>query len=92
MPREYSPERRQLLEYIAEYAREFRDRAPLSSSVTRTENLFRRSDLSLEDFIEKMEIARAITKEHTSNIKKGQPGLREGMAYFFAVLQEQIKM
>ena len=92
MPREYSPERTQLLEYIADYAREFRDKAPLSSSVTRTENLFKRSGLPLQVFIEKMVIARAITKEHTASIKKGNPGQREAMAYFFAVLQDQLKM
>jgi len=55
--------------YLGDFAREFNDRAPLKSSVTRTVKLYERSGLSMKAFIEKMYEARSITKDKTASIR-----------------------
>jgi len=78
-------ERRQVLtDYLADFAREFGDQAPLTSSVTRAYNLLLQSGLSIDAFIAKLYEARAVTKERSSTIKKGK------MSYFFSVLADRL--
>jgi Bacteriophage replication protein O len=91
----YSDERQQLLAFIRDFATEFRDEAPLSSSVSRAYNLYTRSGIPLEAFCSFMYEARSLTQEYTSNIKKrrsGAPGAfgpeLNKMPYFFSILEE----
>jgi hypothetical protein len=93
----YSDERQQLLAFIRDFATEFRDEAPLSSSVSRAYNLYTRSGIPLEPFCSFMYEARSLTQEYTSNIKKrrsGPPGAfgpeLNKMPYFFSILEEVI--
>jgi len=80
-----------LLAYITDFATEFHDQAPLSSSTTRTYNLFRQSGVSMEQFIDCLYKARLTTKERTANIRKmTEQGLKTKMAYFFAVLEDRL--
>ena len=43
-----------LTDYLADFAREFGDQAPLTSSVTRAYNLLLQSELSIDAFIAKL--------------------------------------
>lgn len=78
-------------DYVKDFAREFRDQAPLRSSVTRTIRLYQRSGMELEKFIEQMYEARQRTKRYTSNVKSGEGGNRSLMPYFFSVLEDLIQ-
>ncbi len=84
----YDATRGELVGFIGDFAREFRDSAPLSSSVTRAVNSYRASGLDLDAFIAAMMEARGITKERTSGIRAGDGGRKSMMGYFFAVLQD----
>ena len=48
---EYDESRLTLVEYIADLSTEFIDTASIASSTTRAVNLFRRSGLSMDEFI-----------------------------------------
>ncbi len=79
--------------YVQDLAREFRDEAPLPSSVTRAVNLYAASGLDLDDFVTVMMGARRTTQERTASIKKGaaKGGPLSGknkMPYFFEVLAD----
>jgi DNA-binding PadR family transcriptional regulator len=91
-PSKYDSDRDVLLNYIADFAREFLDQAPLASSVTRAQNLYRASGLSLDDFIERMYAARSITKERSASVRgeMDQSGRKQRMAYFFSVLEREL--
>lgn len=69
--------------FIRDFAREFRDRAPLSSSLTRAVNLYESSNLALEDYTAMLYEARAKTKAAVN--------VRNKMAYFFEVLENALK-
>jgi len=93
----YSDERQRILAFIRDFATEFRDEAPLASSVSRAYNLYTRSGIPLEAFCSFMYEARSLTQEYTSNIKKersGPPGVfgpqLNKMPYFFSILEEVI--
>jgi len=93
----YSDERQRILAFIRDFATEFRDEAPLVSSVSRAYNLYTRSGIPLEAFCSFMYEARSLTQEYTSNIKKersGPPGVfgpeLNKMPYFFSILEEVI--
>lgn len=95
-PEPYYEDRQVLLEYIQDLAAEFNDQASLKSSTTRAYNLFKRSGLSLNDFLSRLYEARATTKERTSMIrsatKEGNRAFptKQKMAYFFACLEERL--
>ncbi len=80
--------------YVADWAREFNDRAPLKASTTRAYNLLKRAGVSLEVMIEQLYAARAIVKERTGTIhsQAGVDGYgvptKNKAAYFFAVLED----
>ncbi len=84
----YDEDRLDLIPYVEGYAREFRDQAPLSSSVTRVVSLYKQSGLDLDAFVLRMEQARGITKERTASVKAGEGGRKNLMAYFLAVLAD----
>jgi hypothetical protein len=91
-PAKYDSDRDVLLNYVADFAKEFADQAPLASSVSRAQNLYRSSGLSLDDFIERMYAARAITKERSASVRgeMDQSGRKQRMAYFFSVLEREL--
>ncbi|HEV8636990.1 MAG TPA: helix-turn-helix domain-containing protein [Chloroflexota bacterium] len=94
--RRYDEERRRVVDYLADFARELGDGAPLASSVTRAVNLMRRAGVGLEEFVEALYHARAVTKERWAAVRKeakkpGDPFPRkEAMAYFFAELEHAL--
>ncbi len=83
--------------HITDFARQLGDTASLKSSTTRAYNLFVASGLSLTAFIDKLFQARALTQERSASITKmaEDPTYRTyrktKMAYFFAVLEDQLK-
>jgi len=91
--RKFDEARLTLTEYIVDLAAEFLDTAPAGASTTRVVNLYRKSGLSLEAFIDRMTEARAVTKEWTGNIKaRTKEGDKSKMAYFFGVLEGRLGM
>ena len=81
---------------IAEFRRELNDRAPLRSSTSRAYNLFKRSGLSREAFLDRMYQSRALTNERAASGRRvaGTDGMglpvKARMAFFFAVLEDQL--
>jgi len=91
----YDNTRRQLLIFVQDLARELNDTASLRSSTSRLANLYHKSGLAMEDFIEHLYAARAVTQERSASIR-GQTGdgaegwKKNKMGYFFAVLEDQL--
>jgi hypothetical protein len=73
---------------IAQFAEEFSDRATLKSSTSRAYNLFRQTKMSVEQFVNCLWEARAITRERLST-GRGER-VRNKMSYFFSVLSERL--
>ncbi len=80
--------------YIADFARELNDRAPLKTSTTRAYHLYQRSGLDRDGFIAQLYAARAIVKERTGSIRSvggkdawGAP-VKQRAGYYFAVLED----
>ena len=87
----YDEARLTLVEYIADLSAEFIDTASVGASTSRAVNLFKRSGLTLEEFINVMTEARAVTKEHLFTItKRTKQGDKTKMAYFFTVLEDRL--
>jgi hypothetical protein len=81
--RTYSQERQVLVDVIADLAREFRDEATLTESVSRAYNLMGKAGIKdIGVFTAKIYEARSITKERYGSIKRGR------MPYFFSVLED----
>lgn len=80
--------------YIADFARELNDRAPLKVSTTRAYNLYKRSGLDLNAFVAQLYAARAIVKERAATIRTQGGENAAGFAvkhragYYFAVLED----
>ena len=88
----YDEARLTLIEYVSDLSSEFVDTASVTSSTTRAVNLYRKSGISLEEFIDVMTEARAITKERIASIKKrNAEGDKSKMAYYFAILEDLIE-
>jgi hypothetical protein len=66
----YGAERQRILGFVEEFAREFNDEAPLSSSVSRAYNLWQRSGIPIEAFSSFMYEARSLTQEHSASVQK----------------------
>lgn len=79
---EEDPERPRIERFIADFRKEMRDRAPLSSSVTRALNLYRQSGVSFEEFVGQMYVARDKTRKATN--------VRNRFAYFMEVLENEL--
>ena len=94
--RRYDEERRRIVDYLSDFARELGDAAPLASSVTRAVNLMHRAGVDLEAFTEALYHARAVTKERWAAVRKEErdPGRpfpkKQAMAYFFAELEHAL--
>ncbi len=87
----YDEARVTLVEYITDLSAEFLDTASVGASTSRAVNLFKRSGLTLEEFINVMTEARAVTKEHLFTItKRTKEGDKTKMAYFFTVLEDRL--
>lgn len=80
--------------YIADFARELNDRAPLKTSTTRAYNLYKRSGLGQDAFVAQLYAARAIVKEQAGAIRSRGADNAAGFpvahraAYYFAVLED----
>ena len=87
-------EREQLAAYLGDFARELGDAAPLASTITRVLTLFQTAGLPRERWGDTLYQARAITQEHTAQIRTlaadGGTSIRRKnkMPYFLAVLED----
>jgi hypothetical protein len=89
----YDEARLTLVEFVSDLSSEFVDTASVESSTTRTVNLYHKSGLTLDDFIDRMTEARAITKERMASIKKrNSAGDKTRMAYWFAILEDRLAL
>jgi hypothetical protein len=92
----YPQTRIDLQPYAEDFAREFGDEAPQSSTLTRMVNLCDRSGQDVDEFIDVMLAARAKTKEFSGSVKAkssdGKLGRKNRMPYFFAVLEEMLDL
>ena len=93
------PEERELLAaYLADFAAELGDEAPLSSTITRARNAFRDAGVPAAAWGDLLYRARVIAQEHTAQITKragdGSGGLRRKnkMPYFFATLEQLLAL
>jgi phage replication O-like protein O len=89
----YSADRDVLANYITDFSHEFADRASLASSISRAQNLYQRSGLSLDQFVEVLYAARAITKERSANVREvpDESGRKSRMHYYFAVVEDLLE-
>ena len=87
---EYDEAREWLLPFVEDFARELRDTAPISSTLTRVTRLYRRSELSEDAFIDLLYRARQITKERTGSVRSGEGGKKKLMPYFLTVLDRLV--
>jgi len=90
-----SATREQLSVFVRDLAHEFNDGATVRSSTSRLANLYRRADLSMDDFVGHLYAARMTTKERTAAIHKPArdattDGKKNKMAYFYAVLERRL--
>ncbi len=89
-PTDYDEAREWLLPFVEDFAGEFRDASPISSTLTRVVKLFRRSDLDEEAFTELLYRSRQVTKERTAAVKTGEGGKKNLVPYWLAVLTKLI--
>jgi hypothetical protein len=80
-----SEENATIIDFVDDFAREFRDGAKLKSSATRAARIYEKSGLSLDGFIECLYRARSATKLHQGQIRGSK------MAYFFKLLDEETR-
>jgi len=88
-------QRRQLMQFVQDFGREFNDAASLRSSTSRMANLYHRTGLPMEQFIAHLYAARTITQERTSAIRttagdSDASWRKNKMSYFFAVLEKRL--
>jgi hypothetical protein len=81
--------------YLEQYAEEFGDEAPLSSTVTQAVHLYEESGLTIDGFIQQLQQAHRETLRRSSSIHKrrtnGQPGpAKNKMPFYFAVLRDYL--
>ncbi len=84
------PVRTHLTPYVADIARELRDKAKLTASVTRVYRVWQLSGLPVEAFVARMQTARGITQERSAAIRdRARDGQARKFGYFCAVLADQ---
>jgi phage replication O-like protein O len=87
-------DREVIVAYLADFARELNDQAPLRVSVSRALNLMAQSGLPREAFVPRLYEARSRVKEYSASIqtivtRNGSPvPVKAKMAYFFAVVAD----
>lgn len=91
------PEARERLRaFLADIAVELGDEAPLTSTITRTLNIFAAANIPPERWGDYLYQARGLTQEHTAQIRKtssnGGAGIRRKnkMPYFLATLEQLV--
>lgn len=67
--------------YLAGFAQEFSDHAPLASSTSRALRLYQRAGVSREQFIDVLYRARAITRDRSATTRRQMP-------FFFSVIED----
>lgn len=87
--------REQLRAFLADFAVELGDEAPLASTITRTLNIFTAASIPPERWGDIMYQARGLTQEHTAQIRKlatGESPVRRKnkMPYFLATLEQLV--
>jgi hypothetical protein len=89
----YSADRDVLANYIRDFADEFADRAPIASSISRAQNLYQRSGLSLDQFIHVLYAARSVTKERSGSVREApdETGRKSRMHYYFAIVEDLLE-
>lgn len=90
-----SEERERLRPFLEDFAREFGDEAPLSSTITRTLNIFTAAGVPPERWSDYLYQARGLTQEHTAQIRKvatdgNQFRRKNKMPYFLATLEQLV--
>jgi DNA-binding PadR family transcriptional regulator len=89
-----SEDREHLRAFLADFARELGDEAPLSSTITRVLTLFTTAKVPPEQWSDLLYQARGLTQEHTASIRKlattnGDHLRRKNkMPYFLATLEQ----
>ncbi len=81
--------------FLADFAVELGDEAPLASTITRTLNIFTAAGVASERWSDYLYQARGLTQEHTAQIRKlatGESPVRRKnkMPYFFATLEQLV--
>jgi DNA primase catalytic subunit len=77
--------------FVKDIARELHDEASLSATTTRAVRLYRKANVSIEDFQTHLLVARQTTQERSASIKKSrQDGVKVKVPYFFAVLEKTL--
>lgn len=84
-----------ILQYMEDFRRDLGDRASLKNTATRAHNLFLAYGRPLGSFLDKMYQARSLTQESSATITGTVTDSRgmtrkAKMAYFFAVLEDQL--
>ena len=91
---QYDEDREIIARYITDWARDFVDRAPIASSISRAHNLYRVSDLDLETFVARMYTARYIqvTLERSASVTTTPDahGRKPRMPYWFSILEAML--
>ena len=90
-PTDYDESRDVLLPLVKDIAHEFRDAAPVSSTLTRVVRIQRESGLADDEFIGRVYRARQMAKERTSVVQAGEPGRRNLVPYWLAILEDLAK-
>jgi hypothetical protein len=91
-----SEDRERLRPYLEDFARELGDEAPLSSTITRTLNIFKAANVPAERWSDLLYQARGLTQEHTAQIRKTanadstQIRRKNKMPYFLATLEQLV--
>lgn len=91
-----SDDRERLRAFLADFAIELGDEAPLASTITRTLNIFKAANVPPEQWADVLYQARGLTQEHTAQIRKtagdGSSGIRRKnkMPYFLATLEQLV--
>ena len=91
-----SDDRERLRPFLDDFARELGDEAPLSSTITRTLNIFTAAHVPPERWSDLLYQARGLTQEHTAQIRKTASGGEEQirrknkMPYFLATLEQLV--
>jgi hypothetical protein len=88
---DYDEAREWLLPFVEDFAREMRDTAPMTSTLTRLVRIYRQSGLDEEQFTDRMYQARQVTKERVGSVKSGEGGKKRLMPYWFSVLERLIE-
>jgi DNA-binding PadR family transcriptional regulator len=91
-----SEDRERLRPFLDDFARELGDEAPLSSTITRTLNIFKAANVPAELWSDLLYQARGLTQEHTAQIRKTanadstQIRRKNKMPYFLATLEQLV--